>query len=176
MDPQLRRYVARRRGTIASIKQILIENLHLQLEPAAIDPDAPLFGSGLGLDSVDALAEQVDGLLLLSDDGGMHLDRVKRVVDKGLPVFCDKPLEGSTATARELVDLCREHNCPLFSGSSLRFSVELQALETDAGAGPVLSEDRCWCRKENGCCDGQDDISCSHVYLRVLPPRRLVQS
>jgi hypothetical protein len=45
-----------------------------------------------------------------------------------------------------------------------------------SGAGPVLSEDRCWCRQESGCCDGQNEISCSHIYLRVLPLVRLVQS
>ena len=45
-----------------------------------------------------------------------------------------------------------------------------------SGAGPVLSEERCWCRQEDGCCDGQNDISYSHVYLRVLPLLRLVQS
>jgi acyl carrier protein len=38
------------------LKRVLIEGLHLQpLTPAELDPDEPLFGGRLGLDSVDAL-------------------------------------------------------------------------------------------------------------------------
>lgn len=38
------------------IKQLLVDALHLEgLIPAEIADDAPLFGDGLGLDSVDAL-------------------------------------------------------------------------------------------------------------------------
>jgi len=38
------------------IKQLLVDALHLEgLAPSAIADDAPLFGDGLGLDSVDAL-------------------------------------------------------------------------------------------------------------------------
>tara|TARA_B110001454_G_C12475788_1_gene332215 strand:- start:1 stop:267 length:267 start_codon:yes stop_codon:yes gene_type:complete len=37
------------------IKVILIEELMLHEEPAEIDDATPLFGEGLGLDSVDAL-------------------------------------------------------------------------------------------------------------------------
>lgn len=38
------------------LKKEIIEQLNLQhLSPADIDPDAPLIGAGLGLDSIDAL-------------------------------------------------------------------------------------------------------------------------
>lgn len=38
------------------LKILLIEGLHLEdIEPGDIDADAPLFGEGLGLDSIDAL-------------------------------------------------------------------------------------------------------------------------
>ncbi len=40
----------------AKIKELMVENLMLQLTPADISDDVPLFGPGsLGLDSVDAL-------------------------------------------------------------------------------------------------------------------------
>ena len=36
--------------------QLIIDGLHLEdLTPQDIDPNAPLFGTGLGLDSIDAL-------------------------------------------------------------------------------------------------------------------------
>ena len=38
------------------VKQLIIEALNLEdLTPADIDTEAPLFGEGLGLDSIDAL-------------------------------------------------------------------------------------------------------------------------
>lgn len=38
------------------LRAILVENLNLSgVDPAGIDPDAPLFGGELGLDSIDAL-------------------------------------------------------------------------------------------------------------------------
>lgn len=41
---------------IQKLKQEIIEVLNLEdLTPADIDADAPLFGEGLGLDSIDAL-------------------------------------------------------------------------------------------------------------------------
>jgi acyl carrier protein len=40
----------------AELAQLLVESLNLEgVEPAGIDPEAPLFGDGLGLDSIDAL-------------------------------------------------------------------------------------------------------------------------
>ena len=42
--------------TVQRIKRLLVDTLHLDgLTPESIDPQAPLFGEGLGLDSVDAL-------------------------------------------------------------------------------------------------------------------------
>ena len=38
------------------LAQVIIDGLHLEdLTPADIDPQAPLFSEGLGLDSIDAL-------------------------------------------------------------------------------------------------------------------------
>jgi len=38
-----------------SVKDMIVRELHLKVTPAAIDDRAPLFGDGLGLDSIDAL-------------------------------------------------------------------------------------------------------------------------
>lgn len=41
---------------IDELKQLIIESLELEdISPADIDAQAPLFGDGLGLDSIDAL-------------------------------------------------------------------------------------------------------------------------
>lgn len=37
------------------IARLIVETLHLEIAPQGIDPAEPLFGDGLGLDSIDAL-------------------------------------------------------------------------------------------------------------------------
>jgi len=42
--------------TTDRIKRLIVDSLHLEgVRPESIEDDAPLFGEGLGLDSVDAL-------------------------------------------------------------------------------------------------------------------------
>jgi acyl carrier protein len=57
----------------AEIARLIVEVLHLENKPEDIDPDAPLFGEGLGLDSIDALElalalSRSYGIELKSDD------------------------------------------------------------------------------------------------------------
>ncbi|MFH1157165.1 MAG: phosphopantetheine-binding protein [Pseudomonadota bacterium] len=64
---------SQRRKLIQDLKEILIEKLSLPLEPSEIAEDAPLFGSGLGLDSIDALeivvaVEEKFGVSITDDD------------------------------------------------------------------------------------------------------------
>jgi len=43
-------------ASLIRLAQVVIDGLHLEeLTPNDIDPQAPLFGEGLGLDSIDAL-------------------------------------------------------------------------------------------------------------------------
>ncbi|HLN81616.1 MAG TPA: phosphopantetheine-binding protein [Thermoanaerobaculia bacterium] len=43
------------------VKDLIVRRLKLDIDPTSIESDAPLFGEGLGLDSIDAL-ELVLGL------------------------------------------------------------------------------------------------------------------
>ena len=56
---------------IQKLKEQLIEALNLEeITPDDIDPDAPLFGDGLGLDSIDAL----EIILILEKNYGIRLE------------------------------------------------------------------------------------------------------
>jgi acyl carrier protein len=55
MNTELMDLIKRREKTLESLKKMFIVNLHLNLKEDEIDPDAVLFGSGLGLDSIDAV-------------------------------------------------------------------------------------------------------------------------
>ena len=37
------------------VAKLVVETLNLKIDPAQIEPEEPLFGEGLGLDSIDAL-------------------------------------------------------------------------------------------------------------------------
>lgn len=56
------------------VARLLVETLHLEgIAPEEIEPEAPLFGEGLGLDSIDALElalaiAKTYGFQLRSDD------------------------------------------------------------------------------------------------------------
>jgi acyl carrier protein len=57
----------------SEIAALLVEALNLDIAPESIDPDAPLYGEGLGLDSIDILevalvVSQRYGFQLRSDD------------------------------------------------------------------------------------------------------------
>jgi len=57
----------------AEVARLLVQTLHLKIDPAQIEPEQPLFGEGLGLDSIDALElslviSQSYGYQIRSDD------------------------------------------------------------------------------------------------------------
>jgi acyl carrier protein len=55
MQTELKNRIEIRESTMIDVADILISALHVNVVPDELDPDAPLFGSGLGLDSVDAV-------------------------------------------------------------------------------------------------------------------------
>lgn len=57
------------------IKALIVDRLKLEVEPSSIGDDDPLFGDGLGLDSIDALelvlgVEQVLGVKIEDEEMG----------------------------------------------------------------------------------------------------------
>ena len=55
MNAALANWVAAREAALAQVRTLLIEKLDVRRAPDEIDPDTPLFGTGLGLDSIDAV-------------------------------------------------------------------------------------------------------------------------
>jgi acyl carrier protein len=87
MTKEIDAYCRRREEVLASVRRLLIACLDLRREPDEIDPDTALFGTGLGLDSVDAIeviiALETEFGIRLSDEGARRraLRSVNALVD-----------------------------------------------------------------------------------------------
>jgi acyl carrier protein len=55
LPPDIEAHVARHEAALARVRRVLVEHLKVGLPPEHIELDAPLFGTGLSLDSVDAV-------------------------------------------------------------------------------------------------------------------------
>jgi predicted dehydrogenase len=90
------------------------------------------------VESIGALLERVDVVLLTSVDGRRHLEQVTPVLESGKPVFVDKPLAASLEDARRIVELARKTGTPFFSSSSFRFHPDVPRLRDNPGVGKVV--------------------------------------
>jgi predicted dehydrogenase len=70
---------------------------------------------------IGTLLSKVDGVLLTSIDGRVHLAQARPAIAAHKPLFIDKPLAATLEDAREIARLAREAGVAWFSSSSLRF-------------------------------------------------------
>lgn len=88
--------------------------------------------------TLQELVENVDAVWLgdASGTGNDHFDLVAPALRRGLPTFCDKPIGGTVAQTKRILDLAREHRTPIMSSSIFRYQFGMeQALrlrDTDA--------------------------------------------
>lgn len=96
---------------------------------------------GMGVeivDSIPALLEKVDVVMLESVDGRPHLEQVRPVFAAHKPVYIDKPLAGSLKDCLAIADLAKQNNVPWFSSSSLRYGHKLDAAREDPKLGDIV--------------------------------------
>ena len=73
--------------------------------------------------SIAELCRRVDGVLLTSNDGRIHLAQAREIIAARKPLFIDKPLASTLEDAREIARLARVAGVPWFSTSTLRYAV-----------------------------------------------------
>lgn len=86
MQTDLKRRIEIRESTLLNVLEILISSLNMKIQPGDLDPDTPLFGSGLGLDSVDAVVIIVElesrfKIRISEEEGRRALRTVNTIVD-----------------------------------------------------------------------------------------------
>src|SRR5438477_1944430 len=95
----------------------------------------------LGIPLVDkptAMIGKVDGMLIESQQGGVHWERARPFLEAGLPCFIDKPFTCGVADAKKVVALAARKKVGVFSSSSLRYAPELTAYLKGGKHGKVL--------------------------------------
>jgi hypothetical protein len=92
--------------------------------------------------SIAELCRRVDGVLLTSNDGRIHLTQAREIIAARKPLFIDKPLASTLEDAREIARLAKAAGVPWFSTSTLRYAVTgLKAADLSGvevwGPGPL---------------------------------------
>lgn len=89
---------------------------------------AEMEGMGIVItDDIPSLIDQVDAVLLETNDGRPHLEQVAPVLKAGKRCFIDKPIAGSLVDCLAIFKLAEHYNVPVFSSSSLRYGSNTQA-------------------------------------------------
>ena len=83
---------------------------------------AEIEGMGIEVvDSIAALLQRVDAVLLETNDGRPHWEQALEVFRAGKPVFIDKPLAASLTDCVAIHQAAQHFKVPMFSASSLRY-------------------------------------------------------
>lgn len=90
------------------------------------------------VDTIPELLQRVDVVLLESVDGRIHLEEAAQVIKGGKPLFIDKPIGASLSDAIAIFQLAKEHDVPVWSSSSLRFSSTFQSLLNSDEVGEII--------------------------------------
>jgi len=89
------------------------------------------------VDSIEALLDMVDVVLLETNDGRLHLEQALPVLKAGKTMFIDKPMTASLSDAIIIFEKAKQFNVPVFSSSSLRY-VENAQLVAKGEIGKVV--------------------------------------
>ena len=93
------------------------------------------------VDSIEELIDQVDVVLLETNDGRLHLEQAKPVFQAGKRMFIDKPIAASLHDAKAIFDAARHYNVPVFSSSSMRNISNINSLKSGEAIGPIAGVD-----------------------------------
>src|SRR5262249_33727603 len=90
------------------------------------------------VDKPEEMLGKVDGMLIESQEGGVHWQRAQPFLEAGIPCFVDKPFACSVDDARRLGELAAKKRVPIFSSSSLRYAPEVVQFVAKPEHGKVL--------------------------------------
>ncbi len=111
-------------------------------DPKMAGPFIEAFPGVKAARSLDDMVSEVDAVWLgdASGYGEDHFDLVAPGLRKGLPTFCDKPIGGTVAGTRKILEFARKHRAPILSSSLFRHEWGMEAAlrkRDDGKLGPI---------------------------------------
>ncbi|MDR1724621.1 MAG: Gfo/Idh/MocA family oxidoreductase [Tannerella sp.] len=92
------------------------------------------------VNSIAELLQEVDCVMLETNDGNLHLEQAAEVIKSGKPLFVDKPVAANLTEAIAIFLLAKKYNVKFFSASPLRYSARNQEI-IKGKYGKVLGAD-----------------------------------
>ncbi|MBQ8579107.1 MAG: Gfo/Idh/MocA family oxidoreductase [Oscillospiraceae bacterium] len=86
-------------------------------------------------ETAEEFVGKVDAVMITSRHGKFHLPFARPYLERGIPVWVDKPICTSTEDVLELVKLAKQTGSPITGGSSLIFSKEILEMAEYAKSG-----------------------------------------
>jgi predicted dehydrogenase len=122
--PAIPRYLAEHRFPEEAIDGARVTHVWTQDRPAS-EAIAAACRIERVVSSPEEMLGEVDAVLLARDDAERHEELAGPFLDAGLPIYVDKPLATSVATARDLFSRQTAEG-QLFTCSALRYAAELR--------------------------------------------------
>lgn len=92
-------------------------------------------------DSIEELLDQVDVVLLETNDGRLHLEQALLVLKAGKRLFIDKPIAASLADTKAIFEAAEDYGIQTFSTSALRFVDNIASLNSGEVIGNITGAD-----------------------------------
>jgi len=138
-------------GTENSHALAFAKIINLPVNGKRLYPDAKVVGAfgGAGGDeaSAQAIVDQagaefvatctedffgkVDAMIITNRKGSLHMQYAMPFIEKGLPVFIDKPFTSNIAEAEALIAAAQKHGALLSGGSACKLAYDVQILQSN---------------------------------------------
>ena len=92
------------------------------------------------VDSIEQVLDNTECILLETNDGRLHLEQAKKVIEAKKKVFIDKPVAASFEDVSAIYELANQANVPMFSSSGTRYMSQPQKVR-DGLVGQVHGAD-----------------------------------
>ncbi|MBX2922815.1 MAG: Gfo/Idh/MocA family oxidoreductase [Chitinophagaceae bacterium] len=93
------------------------------------------------VDSIDALLQKTDFILLETNDGKPRVEQAMQVIKAGKTMFIDKPIAANFKDVVAIYKAAEKYKVPLFSSSTLRYTKQIAQLASGEKIGRITGAD-----------------------------------
>ncbi len=106
-------------------------------DPKVSVPFTEVFPGVQAATNLEKMAAEVDAVWLgdASGKGDDHFELIAPFLAKGIPTFCDKPIGGTVAGTRKILEFARQYKAPLMSGSIFNYEWGMEAAQRMRDSG-----------------------------------------